>query len=869
MNNKINDATMRIKQSIYIYAFAALLLGGCKSNNELTIPTNLRTEYLTEPIGLDTSSPRFTWEYSGNEEGFKASRYEVRIGTSPDDLRPYAEGMALKPHTRYYWNVTVWDGEGRPCATSETASFETAKFDPSDWSASWITDHKDKEFEPAPLFRKSFPVGKEVKDARVYVASAGYHELFINGERVGTNYLDPGYTHFDKRILYVTHDVTSLLKQGDNAVAAVLGNGWYNEQSVAVWNFHEARWRDRPRLLCELRITYTDGTTEVIGSDDTWKTSTGAYTYNNIYSGDKFDARLEEAGWKTAHFDDSKWEAALPAQAPAPLLVAQQMPGIRITEEVRPVSMKRFSDQLYVYSFPKNMSGLCRLKVKGEAGTRITLKHGELLKKDGRLEQGNINVYYHPVKPDEVFQMDVFTLKGTGEEEIFMPSFSYHGFQYVEVESSRPVTLTEENLTGLFMHTDVRPSGSFACSNPLLNKIWEATMQAYRSNLHSIPTDCPQREKNGWTADAHIAIDLGLLGFDGITLYEKWMDDIIDNQREAGEISGIIPSSGWGYGEWPGPVWDAVMFIIPNALYDYYGESRSIERLYPTMLRYLDYLKTKEKDGYLPFGLGDWVYWKATTNNEYTSTAYYYLDYKLMARFASLLGKDATPYQEKANTLKSLINRKFFNAETGVYAEGTQTAQALALYLGLVPEGKEQLVADKLREVVAGNNYFLDFGLLGSKTVPAMLTKYGYIEDVMKMITKTEAPSWGYWVETMGYSTLPETWTLSPKFADASLNHVFMGDVSAWMMNQLAGINHDDSDPGFRHIRITPHFVKELDWAKGEYHSVRGRIASEWKREGDKVMLTVTIPADCSADIVVGDQTETVSAGTHTFTYPA
>ncbi len=285
-----------MKQTICIYAFAALLLGGCKSNNELTIPTNLRTEYLTEPIGLDTSSPRFTWEYSGNEEGFKASRYEVRIGTSPDDLRPYAEGMALKPHTRYYWNVTVWDGEGRPCATSETASFETAKFDPSDWSASWITDHKDKEFEPAPLFRKSFPVGKEVKDARVYVASAGYHELFINGERVGTNYLDPGYTHFDKRILYVTHDVTSLLEQGDNAVAAVLGNGWYNEQSVAVWNFHEARWRNRPRLLCELRITYTDGTTEVIGSDETWKTSTGAYTYNNIYSGDKFDARLEEAG---------------------------------------------------------------------------------------------------------------------------------------------------------------------------------------------------------------------------------------------------------------------------------------------------------------------------------------------------------------------------------------------------------------------------------------------------------------------------------------------------------------------------------------------------------------------------------------------
>ena len=282
--------------------------------------------------------------------------------------------------------------------------------------------------------------------------------------------------------------------------------------------------------------------------------------------------------------------------------------------------------------------------------------------------------------------MDVFTLKGTGEEEVFMPSFAYHGFQHVGVESSAPVTLTKESLTGLFMHTAVEPVGSFSCSNPLLNKIWKATMEAYRSNLHSIPTDCPQREKNGWTADAHVAIDLALLGFDGITLYEKWMNDFIDNQREAGEISGIIPSSGWGYGEWPGPVWDAAMFIIPNALYDYYGETRSIENLYPTMLRYLDYLKTKEKDGgYLTFGLGDWVYWKSTTNNTYTSTAYYYLDYTLMARFAELLGKDAAPYRQKADELKDLVNRKFFNPETGVYAEGTQTAQAIALYLGIVP----------------------------------------------------------------------------------------------------------------------------------------------------------------------------------------
>ena len=859
---------MCLKNSLFVCVVSALLLSGCKEDNKQIVPVHLRTEYLCEPIGLDAKTPRFTWEYAGQDDSFIASRYEISIGTDPNRLQPYKPGMVFNPHTRYYWNVKVWDEEGRPCSVSETASFEMGKMADSDWSGQWITDANDKEYEPSPLFRKSFTVDKEVKEARLYVAAAGYYECFINGKRVGNNYLDPGYTHFDKRILYVTHDVTSLLGEGKNALAAVLGNGWYNEQSVAVWNFHEARWRNRPRMLCELRLTYVDGSTETIASDKSWHTSTGAYTYNNIYSGDRFDARLEEKGWKEGAFDDSHWKPVTLTEAPAPLLVAQQMPGIRVTEELKPISMKAFGNTIYVYSFDKNIAGLCRLKVKGEAGTRITVKHGELLKKDGRLEQGNINVYYHPVKPGEVFQMDEYILKGIGEEEIFMPSFAYHGFQYVEVESSAPIRLDKESLTALFMHTDVKPVGRFACSNSLLNKLWDATMQAYRSNLHSIPTDCPQREKNGWTADAHVSIDLGLLGFDGITLYEKWMNDIIDNQRDSiGDISGIIPSSGWGYGEWPGPVWDAVMFIIPNALYNYYGETQSIERLYPTMLRYLDYLKEKEKDGYITFGLGDWVYWKATTNNEYTSTAYYYLDYTLMARFATLLGKDSAPFSKKAAELKQLINKKFFNETTGVYAEGTQTAQALALYLGIVPEGKEQLVADRLREVVVGNNHFLDFGLLGSKTVPAMLTRYGYVEDAMKMITKTEAPSWGYWVETMGYTTLPETWTLSPKFNDASLNHVFMGDVSAWMMNQIAGINYDEQQPGFRHIRITPHFVEGLDWAKGEYHSVAGLISSEWKREGEKVILKIVIPTGSTAEIQVGNNKQSVSSGVHTLTF--
>lgn len=871
-----------MKNLSFLVLLAAALCG-CAEENPGAVPVSLRTEYLVEPLGIDSPNPRFSWTFDTGQPGFRQESYcvevasseEALLGGAPDlwssgrikssGMQAVYGGAPLEAGRRYCWRVVVWDGAGRRCLPSAVASFETGKMGTA-WSGRWITDTRDEEFEPAPLFRREFHLDGQPVRARLYVAAAGYYEFFINGQRVGDEFLAPGYTHFDKRVLYVTCDVTSLLLQGENAVAAVLGNGWYNEQSVAVWNFHEAPWRARPRMLCDLEVTCADGSRQTLASDAAWRTSTGAYTYNNLYSGDMYDARLEEKGWTSPGFDDSLWAAAVETAAPAPLIAARQMPGIRTTEEVAPLAVKSFGDRIHVYTFPKNMAGFCRLKVRGDAGTRICMRYGELLKPNGRLEQGNIDVYYRPQKPYEVFQQDSYILRGEGEE-VFTPSFTYHGFQYVEVESSRPLELTAESLTGLFVHTDVEPVGHFACSSELLTRLWEATMQSYRSNLHSIPTDCPQREKNGWTADAHVAVDLGLLGFDGIAFYEKWMNDFIDNQRESGDISGIIPSAGWGFGEWPGPVWDAAMFLIPEALYNYYGDVRCIENLYPTMERYLAYLAGKEREGMIPFGIGDWVYWRATTNTEYTSTAYYYYDNVLMARFAERLGRDPEPYRRKAAVLRKRINDKFYDAEKGIYAEGTQAAQAVALYLGLVPEAEEERVAERLHEAVAANDWFADFGLLGSKTVPAMLTRFGYVADVMKMLLKTEAPSWGYWVEKQGYSTLPETWTLSPEFHDASLNHVFLGDAAAWCMNHLAGINYDPEAPGFAKVIITPHFVPELDWACGEYRSVKGMVKSSWRREGEQVVLTVTIPAGCTAEVRAGGRTVCLGSGEHSLSY--
>mgnify|MGYP000983018884 CR=1 FL=1 len=880
---------MMIKKLLISIGFISgiLIFIQCRTTENNIEITTMRCEYLEDPIGIDEPQPHFTWSIQAGEWDIKQTAYQIQFASTPelleqgipdiwqsdkeesfDQLVIFNSPEQLSSFKKYYWNIKVWTTASKEPIISGTASFETSMMNKDDWSAKWITDSHDKDYEPAPLFRKTFETAenKIVDYARLYISALGYYEAYINGNRIGNSHLDPSYTDFNKRVYYVTHDVTELISVGNNVISAVLGNGWFNEQSVAVWDFHNASWRDRPKMIGELHIHYTDGTVDKITTDTTWKTNTGAYIYNNIYSGDMYDSRLEEKGWKQSDFDDHHWNNGLVTDLNVYEFRAQKLPPIQVTKEINPVNFVKINDSIYVYDFGENFSGFSRIRIKGEKGTKLLIKHGELLDSVGRLNQGNIDVYYHPVQEKEKFQTDVFIISGDNKYEEFQPSFTYHGFQYVEIESDRPIELTEKSLTGLFIHTNVDTVGSFSCSNETLNKLWKATNQSYLSNLHSIPTDCPQREKNGWTADAHVAAELGLLNYDGILFYEKWMKDFIDNQRENGMISGIIPSSGWGFGDWPGPVWDAALFIIPNELYNYYGDKHCIIDLYPTMEKYLNYLDTKAVDGLLNYGLGDWLTYKTQTLNAFTSTAYYYLDYKLMARFAEIAGKESKVYNEKAETLKKLINEQFYNSETNIYANGSQTSQALALFLGLAPVEDEQKVADQLAEVVKSNRGFVDFGLLGTKTVPRMLTEYGYADIALKMLIRPESPSWGYWVDSLGYTTLPETWTLSPKYNDASLNHVFFGDISAWMYRYLAGINYDNQNTGFKHIVIQPYFVDGIDWVKAEYKSVRGPVRSEWKRKGTKAQLYVEIPAGSTATMKINNKEKEIGSGKHSFT---
>ncbi|MCF0172487.1 MAG: family 78 glycoside hydrolase catalytic domain, partial [Bacteroidales bacterium] len=560
------------------------------------------------------------------------------------------------------------------------------------------------------------------------------------------------------------------------------------------------------------------------------------------------------------------WQNAQTVAGPSANLVSQQTPPVRVCEVVHAVEMKNFGDTLYVFDFGKNIAGVCNLIAIGPAGTRVTMKHGEFTYADGRVNMSNVDIYYNPM-PEREMQTDTYYMKG-GCVETYTPSFTYHGFRYVEVAFSKPVKLTRESVRAHFTHTDLERVGSFECSNELLNRIYSATCLTYLDNLVSIPTDCPQREKNGWTADANLAIDVALLNYDGFGFYEKWVGDMIDSQAPDGNLPGIVPTAGWGYEDWIGPVWASAFFMIPDALECYSGDITAIERIYPVCEAYLAYLGRRlDEDGTVTYGIGDWVYYDTPTPTDYSTTLFYYHQNVLMARFSELLGKESAPYSAKAAYLKDLVNRKYFDEENCIYANGSQAAEAMALMLGVVPEEYCAKVAANLNQSIVDNNYYLDFGSVGSKFVPRVLADYGYAETVYTMMTREEIPSWGAWLN-QGLTTLAERWALDMvKFRDSSANHVFLGDISAWMTNYLAGIRYDENDRGFRHIVIKPHVVGDLEWVSATYHSVKGEIAVSWHREGDKVHLKVSIPANTTATVCCPDGDYEVGGGQHQYSY--
>jgi alpha-L-rhamnosidase len=846
----------------------ALLLSvfGCSEVSDECNIVNLKCEYIVNPLGIDEPHPRFTWQMADDRQGAEQTAYELFMGTdsigvanrrgnvwnsgkisSNINLMKYP-GDSLKPFTRYYWSVIIWDQNRKPSTNSTVAFFETGMINSRNWKGSWISDSRDIDLKPAPYFRKSFTVSRKVISARQYIAVGGLYELYINGTKVGNHSLDPAYTRFDRRTLYLSNDVTSMIHEGENSIGVHLGNGWYNHQSTAVWYFDEAPWRARPKFCTDLRITYEDGSVETIASGTDWKTSLSPVIFNSIYTGEHYDARLNQPGWNMAEFDDSKWKNAIPVGAPSNNIVSQVMHPIRITEKIPAKSVTRLNNNTWLFDLGRNIAGTSGIKLSGEAGTVIRMKHAERLNNNGWADQSNIDVHYRPTDESDPFQTDIFTLSGIGEE-FFMPRFNYKGFQFVEITSDKPVVLTNESLTGYFMHSDVPVAGRIESSDTVLNRIWQATNNSYLSNLYGYPTDCPQREKNGWTGDAHIAVETGLYNFDGITVYEKWLNDHLDEQQPNGVLPAIIPSSGWGYTWANGPDWTSTIAIIPWSIYLFYGDSHLLEKCYDNIKRYVDHITEISPSGLTDWGLGDWIPIKSVASKELTSSVYYFIDVTILAKTAALFGNqsDYEEYSALAGKIKHAINEKYLNKESGIYGKGLQTELSVPLKWGLVPDDLKSRVADNLaRSVEAGNNH-MDVGLLGTKAILNALSENGYSDLAYTLATQATYPSWGWWIVN-GATTLYENWPIDSN-SDISMNHIMFGEIGAWMYKALGGIFPDEENPGFRNVILKPNFVKGLGHFEAKYEGPFGTIVSSWKKEGEKVLYKIIIPPNSTATL--------------------
>lgn len=847
--------------------FQCLILFFFKPIHQQVNTAALRCEYLYNPIGIDVQNPRLTWQLADNRQGARQIAYQINLGTdsmlvsrgqgkdwqtkrvnSSANLITY-RGKTLKPYTKYYWSVRLWDKDGKPLPTSALASFETGLMSMKNWKGFWISDNHGIDTKPAAYFRKTFETEKRVKSARAYIAVAGLYELYINGKKIGDHRLDPMYTRFDRRNLYVSYDVTDNFRTGKNAIGVILGNGWYNFQSIGVWDFERAPWRNRPAFCLDLHVTYDDGSVENIISDESWKSSLGPIIYNSIYTGEQYDARLEQSNWDTPEFDDNKWGGVINRQVPSQNIVSQAMQPIRNVEKVSSKNMRKINDTTYIFDIGRNIAGVSQITLNGDSGTIVRLIHAERLDKNGFPDQSNVDYFLSmPTRKSDPFATDIYELNGKGEET-FIPKFSYKGFQYVEVTSNKPIKLTKESLVAYFMHSDVEPIGSIKSSNELINKIWAASNASYLSNLFGYPTDCPQREKNGWTGDAHIASETGLYNFDGVTIYEKWMTDHRDEQQPNGVLPSIVPTDGWGY-EWGnGPDWTSTIAIIPWNVYLFYGDPKLLSDCYNNIQRYVGHINDLYPKGLTTWGLGDWAPVKSKTPVELTSSTYYYVDVNILAKAAKILGKadDYKKYSALANKIRDAINAKYLNPKTASYAEGYQTEQSVPLCWGIVPDSLKAKVAKNLADSVAANNYHLDVGILGAKAILNALSENGQAQTAYQLAVQDTYPSWGWWIVN-GATTLYENWNISvPR--DLSLNHIMFGEIDAWMYKALGGIKPDETQPGFKNVLLSPNFVTGLDHFEATHNSPYGTLVSAWTRVGKTIKYSVTIPANSTATI--------------------
>jgi alpha-L-rhamnosidase len=777
----------------------------------------------------------------------------------------------LESNSKYFWKVIVWDGEGK-AYQSLVSGFETAILNAGEWKANWIGNGPVSEPLPEKgfygnrkeqaglkdtivhngkslLLRNKVLLPKKISSAKAYVTGLGYYEFFINGQRVGDHVLSPAKTPYHKYILYNTFDVSELLKEGQNAIGIHLGNGWYNPYKKW-WNQYRMQWFGSKKAFAQIYVTFTDGTTQIITTDQNWKWADGPVTYNCVYDGEVYDANLEQPGWNTTDFNDSDWKAVTVCAPVKARLVSQRMPAIKVNETILPKEIKVSVDGMKVFDMGQNFSGWVNVKAKGKKNTKLKIRFAEDLKSDGTIDATSNE---HAKATSE------YIMKGDGLET-YEPAFTFFGFRYVELTSENgPVELVD--IKGKVVYSANQRTGQFECDNSLVNKIHNATVWSQKSNMMGYPMDCPQRdERLGWLGDAQVTAEEAMFNFDMALFYENWLDGIRENQDDkTGDLPIISPQP---YMPDQGIEWSSTYFTILWQYYTTYGDKRILQRHYPAMKRYMTFLDSISKDLILPMGwIGDWGSmvkgWKEG-QPESVPTAFYFWNVRIMADVADVIGNNADQeyFRKLSADIREKYNKTYLNTETGNYNDGSQMANAFPLFLGIVSENIQQKVLDNLvNDIVVNNATHLTTGVLGTKYMPEALAKFGRADVAWGIINQKTAPSWNDMMEK--YTTVCEFWTLKQ-----SKNHVMMGSIDAWFYKYIAGIQLDEKNPAFASFQVKPILLDSLGKGKGEIETVRGKVSSEWERHPGLFTLKLQVPFNTTAEVFLpGNETDEIKEG--------
>ncbi len=860
----------------------------------------LRCEHRRDVPCLDEPAPRLSWALDSSERGKRQSAYRVvvsagdgvlwdsgRVESSSSVDIVYA-GRALPAATDCSWTVQVWDEDGAESEWSEPARFRTAL---AEWRAQWIwrdasedpgvpvpgsepeivEDIMLQRCGPAPYLRRAFEAAGGVRRAMLYATARGVHELHLNGARVGDAVLAPGWTDYRTRIEYAAHDVTELVREGANVLAAIVGDGWWSGFVGFDLKRAGAHYGTYPELLCELHLEHEDGTVDVVASDEGWRATTGPIRYSDLLHGEYYDARRELDGWMEPGYDDSGWPAVLVRERDGVALVPERAQPIRVTEELQPVSVTERAPGVHVVDLGQNMVGWVRLEVEGERGTTVRLRFAEMLEADGSLHLANLRA----ARPQETY-----VLRGSGREtsasggrvlEVFEPRFTFHGFRYVEVTGlAEPPALV-----GRVAGSDTPWTGHFECSSDMVNQLWRNVTWGQRGNFLSVPTDCPQRdERLGWLADAQVFLPSAALNMDVAAFITKWGDDVLDAQSPEGAYPDVAPRMSF---ERDGaPAWADGGVIVPWVIYQRYGDVRILERHWDAMERYLAYLvrhnpdllwKARRNNDY-----GDWLSAGEHTPREVLATAYMAYDALLMARMARVLGRSdrAAHYDALHRDVAAAFNRAYVGEDASIEGD-TQTVYLLALHMELLPQELRARAAERLVAAIERRDWHLTTGFVGVALLCPVLTEHGYADVAHRLLLNETFPSWGYSIR-QGATTIWERWdgwTEEHGFQTPmmnSFNHYSLGSVAEWLYEYVAGIRVDPERPGYEHVLISP-TPGELDHAEATFESVRGTIRSAWRLQEDGTFqLDVDIPANVTATVVLpGGERHEIGSGTYEF----